>query len=49
MLNRLMEKYALSRQGAIDFIKACVACVLVDLSLMMPVRFIILFSPGFNQ
>ena len=44
-----MEKYALSKQGAIDFIKACVACVLVDLSLMMPVRFNILFSPRFSK
>ena len=37
MLNKVMKKYALSKQGAIDFIKACIACILVDLSLMMPV------------
>lgn len=37
MLNKLMKRYALSKQGAIDFIKACIACILVDLSLMIPV------------
>ena len=37
MLNKIMKKYALSKQGAIDFIKACIACIFVDLSLMMPV------------
>lgn len=37
MLNKLMKRYALSKQGAVDFIKACIACILVDLSIMMPV------------
>lgn len=37
MLERLMKKYALSRQGAKDFIKASLACTITDLLLMLPV------------
>lgn len=32
-----MKKYALSKQGAIDFIKASLACTLTNLCLMLPV------------
>jgi ATP-binding cassette subfamily B protein len=33
---RLQHKYALSRQGAVDMIKACVSVTVTNLSLMMP-------------
>ena len=31
------KKFALSRQGAVDLIKGCIACMLQNLSLMLPV------------
>ena len=37
MLEKLMKKYALSKQGAKDFIKASLACTFTDLCLMLPV------------
>lgn len=37
MTEKLMRKYALSRQGAKDLIKGCLACVLQNLSFMPPV------------
>ena len=37
MLEKLMRKYALSKQGAKDFIKASLACTVTDLFLMLPV------------
>lgn len=37
MLGKLMKKYALSKQGAKDFIKASLACTITDLCLMLPV------------
>lgn len=37
MINILMKKYALSKQGTIDFLKACIACVLADIGLMIPI------------
>ena len=37
MIEKLMRKYALSRQGAKDLIKGCLACVLQYLSFMPPV------------
>lgn len=37
MLSRLQKKFALSRQGAKDLIKGCVACVFQNISLMLPV------------
>ena len=36
MIGKLMRKYALSRQGAKDLVKATAACVLFNLSLMLP-------------
>ena len=37
MLEKLMKRYALSKQGAKDFIKASLACTITDLFLMLPV------------
>ena len=37
MIKRLQRRFALSRQGAVDLIKGCVACVLQDISFMFPV------------
>ena len=37
MLEKLMKKYALSKQGAKDFIKASLSCMFTDLCLMLPV------------
>lgn len=37
MIERLQKKYALSRQGAKDYIKACIACTVVNLVKMFPV------------
>ncbi len=37
MIEFLMKKYALSKQGAKDFIKAVIACVFTDLSVLLPV------------
>ena len=37
MITRIQKKFALSRQGAIDLIKGCIACMLQNLSLMLPV------------
>ena len=37
MLKKLMKRYALSKQGAKDFIKASLACTFTDLCLMLPV------------
>lgn len=37
MIEKLMRKYALSRQGAKDLVKGCLACVLQNLAFMPPV------------
>ena len=37
MLEKLMKKYALSKQGAKDFIKSSISCTITDLVLMLPV------------
>ena len=37
MIKRLQKRYALSEQGAKDLIKGCLACVLQNLSFMLPV------------
>ena len=42
MLERLMKKYALSRQGAVDLIKATFSSMLADLILMLPVALLYL-------
>ena len=37
MIHVLQRRFALSRQGAADLIKGCIACVLQDISFMLPV------------
>jgi len=37
MIKKLMKHYALSKQGAFDFIKAVIACTFTNLSLFLPV------------
>ena len=37
MIEKLQKKYALSRQGAKDLVKGCVACFFQYLSLMVPI------------
>lgn len=37
MIKALQRRFALSRQGAIDLIKGCLACVAQDISFMIPV------------
>lgn len=37
MIKTLQRRFALSRQGAVDLIKGCIACVLQDISFMFPV------------
>ena len=42
MIERIMKRYALTRQGAKDYIKACVAGTVVDLVKMFPVALLFL-------
>ena len=37
MIQKLQRRFALSRQGAIDLLKGCLACVLQDFSFLFPV------------
>lgn len=37
MLHKIQKKYALSRQGAVDLLKGCVACFFQYVALMLPV------------
>ena len=34
MIKTLQRRFALSRQGAVDLIKGCIACVVQDISFM---------------
>lgn len=43
MTEKLMHKYALSRQGAKDLIKGVIACTLQNISFMFPVTLLYLF------
>ena len=43
MIGMLQRRFALSRQGAIDLIKGCIACVAQDISLMIPVGLLYFF------
>ena len=43
MVEKLMRKYALSRQGAKDLIKGIIACTLQNISFMFPVTLLYLF------
>ena len=40
MLSKIQKKFALSKQGAKDLIKACFSCVLSNIVLMIPVGFL---------
>jgi len=46
MIQKLMHKYALSRKGATDMMKACGACVLSDIALMMPIGLLYMMASG---
>ncbi len=42
MITMLQRKLALSRQGAVDLVKGCLACALQNISLMLPVSLLYL-------
>lgn len=43
MIKTLQRRFALSRQGAVDLIKGCIACVVQDMSFMLPVGLLYYF------
>ena len=43
MIKKLQRRFALSRQGAVDLIKGCIACVAQDISFMLPVGLLYAF------
>lgn len=43
MIKALQRRFALSRQGAVDLIKGCIACVIQDISFMIPVGLLYTF------
>lgn len=43
MIKALQRRFALSRQGAVDLIKGCIACVIQDISFMLPVGLLYTF------
>ena len=43
MIKILQRRFALSRQGAVDLIKGCIACVVQDISFMLPVGLLYYF------
>ncbi|MCM1426982.1 MAG: ABC transporter ATP-binding protein/permease [Eubacterium sp.] len=43
MISNLQRRFALSRQGAVDLIKGCFACVAQDISFMLPVGLLYYF------
>lgn len=43
MIKALQRRFALSRQGAVDLIKGCLACVAQDISFMLPVGLLYYF------
>lgn len=43
LIIKLQRRFALSRQGAVDLIKGCLACVLQDISFMLPVGLLYYF------
>ena len=44
MIKTLQRRFALSRQGAVDLIKGCIACVVQDISFMLPVGLLYYFA-----
>lgn len=47
MVEKLQKKYALSRQGAVDLIKGCLACAAQNISFMFPVGLLYYLVAGF--
>ena len=47
MVEKLQKKYALSRQGAVDLIKGCLACAAQNISFMFPVGLLYYLVSGF--
>lgn len=47
MVEKLQKKYALSRQGAVDLIKGCIACAAQNISFMFPVGLLYYLVAGF--
>lgn len=43
MIKTLQKRFALSRQGAVDLVKGCIACVVQDISFMLPVGLLYYF------
>lgn len=43
LIFKLQRRFALSRQGAVDLVKGCLACVLQDISFMLPVGLLYYF------
>lgn len=43
MIKALQRRFALSRQGAVDLVKGCIACVVQDISFMIPVGLLYAF------
>ena len=43
MIKTLQRRFALSKQGAVDLIKGCIACVAQDISFMLPVGLLYYF------
>ena len=43
MIKALQRRFALSRQGAVDLIKGCIACAIQDISFMLPVGLLYTF------
>lgn len=43
MIKILQRRFALSRQGAVDLVKGCIACVAQDISFMLPVGLLYYF------
>lgn len=43
MIKTLQRRFELSRQGAVDLIKGCIACVVQDISFMLPVGLLYYF------
>lgn len=43
MIKTLQRRFALSKEGAVDLIKGCIACVAQDISFMFPVGLLYYF------
>ena len=48
MMQRLQKKYALSRQGAKDLVKGCLACVFQNITFSIAVKLAILILSAFG-